>query len=104
MGLAYGIQIARQTLEALATEKNLLDRLTDAWLEIGIMDSSDVYDFSQVEKWKQDFADLTPEQKKADENITPLRNLSLALVQICTEIIEQNSARDSENSEEGGGD
>jgi hypothetical protein len=104
MGLAYGIQIARQTLEALATEKSLPDRLTNAWLEIEAMDSSDVYDFSVIEKWRQDFSNLTPQEKKLEENIKQLTALSLSLVHICVEIIEQNSTGDSENSEEGGGD
>ena len=104
MGLSYGIQIARQTLEALATEIKLSDRLTNAWLEIGIMDSSDVYDFNEIEKWKQDFEALTPEERKSDTNTEHLRKLSLTLVNICAEIIEQNSMRDSENAEEGGGD
>jgi hypothetical protein len=104
MGLAYGIQAARQTLEKLATEKNLFDRLTDAWSEIGVMESSDVYDFDEIEKWKQDFEGLTPEEKKSDETIKHLRNLSITLVHICAEIIEQNSKGDSENAEEGGGD
>jgi hypothetical protein len=104
MGLAYGIKIARQTLEKLTTERGLLDRLTDAWSEIEVMEPSDVYDFGEIEKWKLDFEGLTLEEKKSEESIKHLRNLSLTLVNICTEIIEQNSKDDSENAEEGGGD
>jgi hypothetical protein len=104
MGLVYGIQTARQTLEKLATEKSLLDRLTDAWSELGVMEPSDVYDFNEIEKWKHDFESLTPEERRSDENIKHLRHLSLSLVHICAEIIEQNSMGDSENAEEGGGD
>lgn len=96
MGKAYGIEICRQALKYLSTDKNIHSRLSKAISEMKVMraDEGDGSDLSKTQlRALNDLSTRFNKLNDKNDDINAMVEAADALVSLCVEIIVDNTNR-----------
>lgn len=99
MGKTYGIDICREALIKLSSDKRIEDRFRDAILELKVLDKEDLSKphFEMIENLHQKFYSISElgidnmGNLISDIKTKEILHLKDELINLCVEIIDQNS-------------